>query len=201
MVMLDHVQDRPVHPGNPGVPIRRVVRLVAGLAAVVLAAACSGGTPAPTPPPTAPAPTPTAGPATAAAMAAYGEFWRLSESAFAAPSAKDWQTEMSKVARGQALTDVMVEIRNYASVPAHLEGTISNSPGSDPAVSPSADRVAVLDCVDISDSRVVADRGGGDVLNDVENQVPRYRYRAQVVKDSTGGWLVETTAPALAESC
>ena len=61
---------------------------------------------------------------------------------------------MSKVARGQALTDVMLEIRNYASVPAHLEGSVvTHAARSSIPTFRRLHRVAILDCVDISNSR------------------------------------------------
>ena len=196
--MLNHVQDHSTRGGRP-VP---AVHVGWWLIAVALAAtACSGSQTAPPPaPPTMTAPTPTAAPPTAAALAAYGEFWRISEAAFASPTAQDWQTEMAKVARGQALTDVMLEIRNYASVPAHLEGPVDHAPSVDPGIPATPDRVAVLDCIDISKSRAITDTDGS-VIDDLANRAERYHYRAQVVRDSTKGWLVETTTPALDEPC
>lgn len=136
----------------------------------------------------------------AAGMAAYGEFWRVSELAFAAPTAQDWETELSMVARGQALTDVVIEVRNYASVPAHVEGAITHDARPDPALAPQPDRVAVLDCIDISGSMLVADADGA-VLDDQVNQPPRYLYRAEVVRDASGRWLVEAAAPSLDQPC
>lgn len=124
----------------------------------------------------------------------------MSEQAFAAPTAKDWQPELARTARGQALDDVMVEIRNYASIPARVRGTIGHAPSVDLAVVPTPDRVAVVDCVDISASTLVAD-ADGTVLDDQANQATRYRYRAEVVNDGTGRWLVEKATPALAERC
>jgi hypothetical protein len=178
---------------------RRAARVAAVIAAVLVLTGCAGPEPAP-PAATPPAPSDAAPDMTAAAMAAYGEFWRVSEAAFAAPRAQDWQAELSKVTRGQALDDVVLEIRNYASVPAHLEGQITHAPALDPAVPRTSGRVAVLDCVDISQSQLVADESGA-VLDDQENQVVRYQYRAVVVRADDGRWLVESTAPALDESC
>jgi len=136
----------------------------------------------------------------APALAAYGEFWRVSQLAFAAPGSRDWTSDLSNVAGGQALHDLLIEIANYASVPAHVTGTISQSPVLDPAIPPTADRVAVLDCVDISRSTLVSDKNGS-VLDDQTNQSNRYRYRAEVSHDPSGRWRVETTAPSLAEKC
>lgn len=195
MAKLNRVQDHLTR--TDGAPPLLVVVVTAS----VVLAACS--TSSPVPPPSAsppPAPGPSAEPAPAAALAAYGEFWRVSDEAFAAPKSKDWPAELAKVARGQALDDVTLEVRNYASVPAHLDGTIGRAPIVDPAVPPTADRVAILDCVDISRSRLVSDRTK-TVLDDVANQANRYRYRAQVAKIADGRWLVESTEPALTEPC
>lgn len=195
MTRLNRVQDHLTRTDSGAAPL-----LVVVVAASVLAA-CSTSSPTPRPPASPPpAPGPSAEPAPAAALAAYGEFWRVSDDAFAAPKAKDWRAEMTEVARGQALDDVTLEIRNYASVPAHLDGTIGRTPIVDPSVPPTADRVAILDCVDISRSRLVSDRNGA-VLDDVANQADRYRYRAQVAKVADGRWLVESTRPALTEPC
>jgi hypothetical protein len=179
-------------------PLRLRARLFAlvviPLAAAPIAGACA------TPQPAPPAPAPSVATVAEAATAAYSEFWRISKLAFASPTEQDWQAELSKVARGQALNDVVLEIRNYASVPAHLEGVITNAPIVDPAVAPAPSRVTVLDCVDISGSRLVSDVDG-TVLDDEANQVPRYHYRAVVVQAEDGRWLVESTEPLLDQPC
>lgn len=192
---MDNVNDARLAGGQ----IRRSARLaIALLTLLALMSACAQtGSPAP---PSAPPPTTIAATSSAAALATYGEFWRVSQLAFAAPGSKDWTSDLRGVAGGQALNDLLLEIANYASVPAHIVGSISQSPGLDPAVPPTADRVAVLDCVDISKSTLVSDKDGS-VLDDQTNQSNRYRYRAQVVRDPSGHWLVETTAPSLAERC
>ena len=190
MAILSHVHD---HPWPSLRPV--LTRCAVGAVVAVALAACTSSPPAP-----APAPSAAPVPSTASALAAYDEFWRVSEQAFAAPTAKDWQPEVARVARGQALDGLMLEIRNYASIPAHLRGTIGRAPTVDPAVAPTSDRVAVLDCVDISASTLVAD-ADGKVLDDQANQASRYRYRAEVVNDGTGRWLVEKAGPALGETC
>jgi hypothetical protein len=197
--MLDHVLDHSTGRTRPTSTAHRARRLLAIATVAAVATACSTSHPAPPPAPVE-TPTPTAEAPAAAALATYGEFWRISEQAFAAPNAQDWHAELSKVARGQALSDMTLEIRNYASVPAHLEGSVIHAPGSEPAEPSTADRVAILDCVDISNSRAVTD-SNGTVIDDLKNRAERYHYRAQVVRDATGRWLVETTAPALDEPC
>lgn len=177
---------------------RRSARVpVAVLACLFLIGACAGAAPAP---PVAPPPTTGVDTSQAAALATYGEFWRVSRLAFAAPRSQDWAPALSSVAGGQALHDLLLEIANYASVPAHVDGTISQSPSLDPALAPTAERVAVLDCVDISKSTLVSDKNGA-VLDDQAHQSNRYRYRAEVIRDPSGRWLVEKTAPSLAETC
>ena len=197
--MLDHVLDHAAGRSRATSSVYSTGRLLTIVTLAVVATACSTSQPTPPPPPAEP-PTPTAEAPAAAALATYGEFWRISEQAFAAPKAQDWRAELSKVADGQALADVMLEIENYASVPAHLEGAIAHSPTVESAGPSTAGRIAVLDCIDIGSSRAVADSNGA-VIDDLENRVERYHYRAQVARDSAGRWLVETTAPALDEPC
>jgi hypothetical protein len=194
-----------VHATVVAEPRRFPARILATLAVTGLLLGCSGdadGASAPlTEAATVPAvPAPASAPEAAAALSAYGEFWRISEEAFAAPGSKDWAAELSAVARGQALEDVMLEIRNYASVPAHVEGTITHQPVVDAAAAPAPDRVAIVDCVDISNSDLVSD-GDGRVLDDEVNETPRYLYRALVVRDDSGRWLVDTTTPFLNQPC
>jgi hypothetical protein len=194
--MLRRVQDRPTRTDSCAPPLVAIV-----VTATAVLAACSSSPPAPQAPTSATTtPSPSPAPNTAAALAAYGEFSRVSDAAFAAPKAKDWTREMAKVAGGQALNDVTLEIRNYASVPAHLVGTVGRAPTVDPAVPPTEDQVAILDCVDISRSRLISDRNGV-VLDDVKNQADRYRYRARVDKVADGRWLVQSTMATLTEPC
>ncbi|MDN5914224.1 MAG: hypothetical protein L0I76_03805 [Pseudonocardia sp.] len=130
------------------------------------------------------------------ALAAYEEFWTVTDAAFASPGSRDWTTRTREVATGQALESLSRDIANYASIPAHTEGTVSRAP----TVSNAApDRVAIVDCVDISDSRLVSD-DDGQVLDDLANRVPRYLYRAEVIPRGDR-WVVERTAPSLAEPC
>lgn len=180
-------------------------RLLAVLATAAVLTSCANENDPTSAPPapavsTSTAPTTPTAPAASAALAAYGEFWRISEQAISAPASKDWEAELSSVARGQALDDLMLEIRNYASLPAHVEGTITHEPVVDPGAAPAPNRVVVLDCVDISDSDLVSDADGA-ILDDQANERPRYRYRAVVVRDEAGRWLVETTTPLLDQPC
>ncbi|MHA6783175.1 hypothetical protein ACVGOW_19575 [Pseudonocardia saturnea] len=150
---------------------------------------------------TAPDSAPPAPPTTATtpaqqALSAYEEFWTVTDSAFAAPASRDWTARIEEVAIGQAREALKVDVANYASVPAHAEGAVTR----DPVVGEvTADRIEIVDCVDLGDSRLVAD-STGDVLDDLENRVPRYRFRAELVMHD-GRWVVERTAPSLDEPC
>lgn len=172
---------------------RAIPPATAAALCVAMAAGCSE------PSAPAPSPSPTAAPSAADALAVYSEFWRLSGLAAQTPGSQDWSVPLATVARGQALDDLVLEIRNYQSLPAHLEGQVQIQPVVDPSVPPIADSVAVLDCVDISGSRLVAD-SDGRLLDDQVNQATRYRYRAVVVREGSR-WLVERTSPALDEPC
>ena len=144
--------------------------------------------------PTTPAPAPP-GPAEQA-LDAYERFWDVTQDAYAAPGTRDWAPEVSAVASGAAFDSLMRDIRNYAEFPAHFEGVVSRAPVVADATDTS---VRIVDCVDLGDSRLVADRTG-QVLNDLANRVQRYIYRADVVL-SGDRWLVGSTAAALEEPC
>lgn len=167
------------------------VRLCTLLGAAVVLAACSA--PSPTPAPETPAPNPTI-----AALGAYTEFVRVSQDANAAPGAKDWAAELRQLARGQALDAALLDVQNYASLSARVEGRLGQSPVVDPATMSTAERVAVLDCLDATGVRVL--KADGTELGDSTNQAPRYRYRAEVVRDGDR-WWVEKTTPSPEETC
>ncbi|MBW0108379.1 hypothetical protein I4I84_06465 [Pseudonocardia sp. KRD-182] len=130
------------------------------------------------------------------ALSAYEEFWTVTDSAFAAPASRDWTERIEEVAVGQAREALQVDVANYASVPAHAEGAVTREPVVGEMT---AERIEIVDCVDLGDSRLVAD-STGDVLDDLENRVPRYRFRAELVL-LDGRWVVERTAPSLGEPC
>lgn len=144
--------------------------------------------------PVTPAPTPP-GPAQQA-LDAYERFWDVTQEAYTAPGARDWEPEVSAVASGAAFDSLMRDIRNYAEFPAHFEGVVSRAPVVADVTDTS---VKIVDCVDLRDSRLVADRTG-EVLNDLANRVQRYSYRADVVL-SDDRWLVGGTEAALEEPC
>ena len=104
------------------------------------------------------------------------------------------------VARGAvavlASDELQIDVANYAGVPAHAEGAVTRAPVVGEVT---ADRIEIVDCVDLGDSRLVADSTGA-VLDDLENRVPRYRFRAELVM-LDGRWIVERTAPSLDEPC
>ncbi len=162
--------------------------LVLSLATLVVAG-CS----APAAPDTAPPAPPGPG---EQALEVYERFWSVAQEAYAAPGSRDWTPELATVASGPALESLTTDVLNYADFPAHSEGVVSRAP----VVAEVTDtRVAIVDCVDLGDSRLVADRTG-EVLDDLANRVQRYTFRADVVL--TGDrWLVERTDAAQDEPC
>lgn len=91
----------------------------------------------------------------------------------------------------------MTDVENYASLTARTIGTISRSPS---VVDAQPTHVAILDCVDLVDSRLISD-STGEIFDDLENRVQRFQLHAQVVADAGGKWLVERAEPALEEPC
>jgi len=158
------------------------------LLAAVLLSACSTTTQdAPAPPTPAPA---------QEALLAYERYWSVTTAAFNAPNAKDWSAELQDVASGTALAGATKDVLGYADFPAHTEGSISRSPTVGTVAN---GRVEIVDCVDLGDSRLIADTTG-EILDDLANQVPRFRFRAEVV-ERNGRWLVDRAEPALDEPC
>ncbi|MHA6622907.1 hypothetical protein [Pseudonocardia sp. DLS-67] len=129
------------------------------------------------------------------ALAAYLEYWEVSDAARAAPDDRSWRRDLEAVARGQALETALTDVENYASIPAHTVGTIRRSPVVENGT---PERVTVLDCVDIGESRLI--RADGTVLDDLENQPQRFRLRALIVRVDDR-WLVEQTSPDADEPC
>lgn len=162
------------------------------LLVVAVLAGCSTSSDEPAPSPAPQTTTPTE----RQALAAYEEFWSVTDAAFAAPSARDWSPRLEQVATGQALDSLRRDVENYASVPAHTEGALTRAPT---VVGSTDGRVDVVDCIDLGDFRLVSDTDGR-VLNDLANRVPRYIYRAGLVFRD-GRWLVNRTAPALDQPC
>lgn len=160
------------------------------LAIALLTAGCSltGDVPRP-------APTTTTTPAQQALLA-YEQYWSVTEAAYAAPSSRDWSVELQNVASGSALRSADEDVRNYAGFPAHIEGTVARAPTVENATDSA---VEIADCVELGDSRLIADTTG-EVLDDLENRVPRYRFRAEVIQRN-GRWLVDRAEPALDEPC
>lgn len=158
-----------------------------------LVVGCSAPDPAEPSPTSAP---PTNDPVERKALAAYEEFWTVTDAALASPGARDWTSRTREVATGQALQSLDRDIASYSGIPAHTEGTVSRAPK---VATAAADRVRTIDCVDISGSRLVSD-DNGQVLDDLANRVPRYLYRAEVIPRGDR-WVVERTAPSLAEPC
>ena len=129
-------------------------------------------------------------------MAAYERYWSVTDAAYAAPKAQDWTAQLRGVATGAALASVTTDVANYASYAAHQVGTATRSPKVDNIA---AGRVGIVDCIDLGESRLVADKTGA-VLDDIANRTPRYRFRAEVA-NTTGQWLVDITTPELDQPC
>ncbi|MBA2310629.1 MAG: hypothetical protein H0W01_15360 [Pseudonocardiales bacterium] len=172
-----------------------VVLLV--IAAVGFGVSCGDGQqPDPTVGPTSPAVEDRAG-----ALAAYDGFWQTTNQAFAQPGARDWRPELSKYASGPALDAVLTDVKNYATFPAHKVGQPARSPQVDSVLPGQPARVVIIDCLDVRNVRLVADRTGAD-LGDTTNQPPRFRYRAEVIRaPNQERWLVEATKPLLDQPC
>ena len=149
-----------------------------------------------TPPASTPIPVTTTAP-DQAALNTYREFWRVTDEAGAAPRSQDWTPKIKALATGQALKTALTDVANYASLPAHVVGTVTRDPKVD-GVTPG--RVSILDCVDLGTAHLVSDRNGA-FLDDVKNRVERFHLRADVVSGPDGRWLVSTTTPALDERC
>ena len=175
---------------------RAAVALVIG--ALAAATACTTTPPAdlpePAPPVTAPDPTDQAADA---ALAAYNAFWGTLLDASAAPNAQDWTTEFRTVASGEALDELIADTDNYADYPAHFEGTVGRAPTVQTA---SPDRVAIVDCLDMTSYLLRGDRTN-EILTDTVHQVPRFRFHAEVIPDPSGRWLVDQVEAKLSEPC
>jgi hypothetical protein len=180
--------------------MKTTLRAVATLVVLAMASAgCGSESPPPAPAPSAAPIQPPSVEARAgdAALAVYNAFWALSEKAFAAPGSRDWSSSLESVASGQALESLQAEIANYASYPAHDQGSIGHAPSVQTATD---DSVAVVDCLDMSNYLLVADETG-EVLTDIKNRPDRFQYHATVTRSTSGDWLVDQTSPALDQPC
>lgn len=166
------------------------LRRTALLSPVLIAALLTGCATRPTPPEPAPT-TPSQ-----EALLAYERYWSVSQDAFAAPGSRDWTGDLAAVASGPALESLLADVRNYANLPAHTEGVVTRSPTVGTVTD---DVVEIVDCIQLGDSRLIAD-ATGEVLDDLVNRSPRYRFRADVVPHG-GGWIVDRTEPASDEPC
>lgn len=174
----------------------RRLLLVAALALAI--SSCTS--PAPPGPPAPPAPVQAPSPQAQAgddALAAYNSFWEVALKARAAPGDHDWSPELAAVASGEALTSLKDDVANYADFPAHNEGTVGRSPTVQNATT---DRVEIADCLDLSQYVLRADRTD-ELLTDTTNQVPRFRYRADIVRGPAGTWLVDRTTASVDQPC
>jgi hypothetical protein len=170
------------------------------LAAVLALAIASCTSPDPADPPAPPAPVQAPSPQAQAgddAVAAYNSFWVVALKARAAPGDHDWSPELAAVASGEALASLKEDITNYANFPAHNEGTVERSPAVENATT---DRVEITDCLDLTKYVLRADHTN-ELLTDTANQVPRFRYRADVVRNPAGTWLVDRTTASVDQPC
>ena len=74
-------------------------------------------------------------------MNTYREFWRVVDAARAAPRSQDWTPKIKALATGQALQSALTDVANFASLPAHVVGTVTRDPsvtGVAPARFPSS---------------------------------------------------------------
>lgn len=179
---------------------RRTTHVVLVLVAVLsVGVGCGGGQqPDPT---TAPTVSSAEQQARADALTAYEGFWRTTNQAFAKPGTKDWRPELSTYSTGQALDAVLLDVENYATFPAHKNGEPTRAPSVDSVRLDPTARVIIIDCLDVRNVRLVADKTGAD-LGDTAKQPPRFRYRAEVVRAiGQGRWLVDVTKPLLDQPC
>jgi hypothetical protein len=165
----------------------------------IAAVACAPSTPPPAPAPSA---APIQAPSVEdqagdAALTAYSVFWDVSEKVLAAPGSRDWTSDLTSVASGQALDSLQADIANYANYPAHNQGNVGHAPTVQTAA---VDSVSIVDCVDMTNYRLVADKTG-EILTDVENQPAHFEYHAQVTRGGSGAWLVNQTKPELDKPC
>ena len=61
-------------------------------------------------------------------MSTYREFWRVVDAARAAPESQDWTPKIKALATGQALQSALLDVANFASLPAHVVGTVTRDP-------------------------------------------------------------------------
>ena len=169
--------------------------LVAACGALLAAGCSSAPSPTPADPPT-PIPVTTTAP-DQAALSTYREFWRVVDAARAAPRSQDWTPKIKALATGQALRSALLDVANFASLPAHVVGTVTRDPN---VADVAPGRVSILDCIDLGTAHLVSDRNGA-FLDDTKNRVERFHLRADLVPSPDGRWLVTTTAPALNERC
>ena len=145
-------------------------------------------------------PTPTQEDLGRPALSAYLEFARISDEAFAEPSSQDWLPRLQAVSQGQAYDAVVAEAKNYANFPAHVSGKPQRQPSVESTSAAQTPSVNIQDCIDIGDSKVVADRTG-EVLTDTASQKNRYKYRATVVRSQDGRWRVGSTTAEPDKPC
>lgn len=119
----------------------------------------------------------------AAALETYRAAWAANERAAAKPKARDWKPELRKYLGEPALSNVLIDINDYAKWPAHREGRHRLTPKVVEVKSKSKrpHTVIIEDCVDATDVHVISDKAGekGKSLDDPA-QPDRYLFEARL---------------------
>ncbi|WP_329072541.1 hypothetical protein [Amycolatopsis sp. NBC_01480] len=138
-----------------------------------------------------------------AALQVYRQYWQLREHAEASPGAQDWRASFAHLLAEPALTTIVDELADLASIPAHMAGQYHRAPKARSVSTVEPARVVIVDCLDASAERLVSDRPG-DAGKNLANpgQPRRYRLEVEVVRcPAPYRWLVRTIRPQLDEAC
>jgi hypothetical protein len=138
-----------------------------------------------------------------AAMQVYRQYWQLREHAEASPGSQDWRTSFAHLMADPALTTVVNDLANLASIPAHSAGQYYRSPKAQSVSAGEPARVMIVDCLDASAEHLVSDRPGGAGKKFANpGRLRRYRLEAEVVRyPAPYRWLVRTIRPQPEEAC
>jgi hypothetical protein len=137
------------------------------------------------------------------ALQVYRQYWQLREHADASPGSQDWRTSFAHLMADPALTTVVDELRNLASIPAHSVGQYHRVPKVRSVSTVETARVEIVDCLDTSAEHLVGDRPGQAGTNlGAPGRPSRYRLEAEVVRyPAPYRWLVHTIRPQPDRAC